>query len=44
MKLEFIKAWNEGFADGVIGALNKMLKVDGLIKNNIYRHGLRQNY
>jgi hypothetical protein len=34
--LEFIKAWNEGFADGVIGALSKMLKVEGLMKNNIY--------
>ena len=33
--LEFIKAWNEGFADGVIGVLSKMLKVEGLMKNNI---------
>ena len=24
--LEFMKAWHEGFADGVIGTINKMVK------------------
>ena len=34
--LEFMKAWHEGFADGVIGTLNKMMKKEGLLKNQIY--------
>jgi len=34
--LEFMKAWHEGFADGVIGALNMMVKKEGLLKNQIY--------
>ena len=31
--LEFIKAWHEGFADGVIGLLDNMVKQEGLVKN-----------
>ena len=34
--LEFMKAWHEGFADGVIGLLDNMVKQDGLVKNQIY--------
>ena len=34
--LEFIKAWHEGFADGVIGLLDNMVKQEGLVKNQIY--------
>ena len=34
--LEFMKAWNEGFADGVIGLLDNMVKQEGLVKNQIY--------
>ena len=30
--LEFTKAWQEGFADGVIGAKNNMAKKEGLLK------------
>ena len=33
--LEFIKAWHEGFADGVIGLLDNMVKQEGLVKNQI---------
>ncbi len=32
---EFIKGWHEGFADAVRGALNKMVKKEGLLKNHI---------
>ena len=34
--LEFMKAWHEGFADGVIGLLDNMVKQEGLLKNQIY--------
>ena len=34
--LEFIKAWHEGFADGVIGLLDNMVNQEGLVKNQIY--------
>ena len=34
--LEFIKAWNEGFADGVIGEISKMVQKEGLLKGHIY--------
>jgi hypothetical protein len=34
--LEFIKAWHEGFADGVIGLLDNMVKQEGLVNNQIY--------
>ncbi len=34
--LEFIKAWHDGFADGVIGLLDNMVKQEGLVKNQIY--------
>jgi hypothetical protein len=34
--LEFMKAWHEGFADGVIGLLSNMVKQEGLLKNQIY--------
>ena len=34
--LEFMKAWHEGFADGVIGLLDNMVKQEGLVKNRIY--------
>ena len=34
--LEFMKAWQEGFADGVIGLLDNMVKQEGLVKNQIY--------
>ena len=30
--LEFTKAWQEGFADGVIGAKNNMVKKEVLLK------------
>ena len=33
---EFIKAWHEGFADGVIGLLDNMVNQEGLVKNQIY--------
>ena len=33
--LEFMKAWNEGFADGVIGLINNMVMPEGLVKNKI---------
>ena len=33
--LEFRQAWHEGFADGVIGAINNMVKKEGLLKNHI---------
>ncbi len=33
--LEFMKAWHEGFADGVIGLLNNMVKEEGLLKKQI---------
>ncbi len=33
--LEFMKAWHEGFADGVIGLLDNMVKQEGLVKNQI---------
>ena len=31
--LEFMKAWHEGFADGVTGLLDNMVKQEGLVKN-----------
>ena len=34
--LAFMKAWHEGFADGVIGLLDNMVKQEGLVKNQIY--------
>ena len=34
--LEFMKAWHEGFADGVIGLINNMVKQEGLLKNQIF--------
>ena len=34
--LEFMKAWHEGFADGVIGLLDNMVKQGGLVKKQIY--------
>ena len=34
--LEFMKAWHEGFADGVIGLISNMVKQEGLLKNQIY--------
>ncbi len=37
--LEFMKAWQEGFADGVIGLLDNMVKQEGLVKNQIYDLG-----
>ena len=33
--LEFIKAWHEGFADGVIGEIGKMVQKEGLLKGHI---------
>jgi len=33
--LEFMKAWHEGFADGVIGLINNMVMQEGLVKNQI---------
>ncbi len=33
--LEFMKAWHEGFADGVIGVISNMVKKEGLLKNHI---------
>jgi hypothetical protein len=33
--LEFMKAWHEGFADGVIGLLNNMVKEEGILKKQI---------
>ena len=37
--LEFMKAWHEGFADGVIGAISNMVKQEGLLINQIYDLG-----
>ncbi len=37
--LEFIQAWHEGFADGVIGAISNMVKQEGLLINQIYDLG-----
>ena len=34
--LEFMKAWHEGFADGVIGVISNMVKQEGLLKNQIF--------
>jgi hypothetical protein len=34
--LEFMKAWHKGFADGVLGLLDNMVKQEGLVKNRIY--------
>ena len=34
--LEFMKAWQEGFADGVIGLIGNMIKEESLLKNQIY--------
>jgi len=34
--LEFMKAWHEGFADGVIGVICNMVTKEGLLKNHIY--------
>ena len=34
--LEFIRAWNEGFADGVIGEISKIVEKEGLLKGHIY--------
>jgi hypothetical protein len=34
--LEFMKAWHEGFADGVIGLINNMVTQEDLINNQIY--------
>ena len=34
--LEFIIAWNEGFADGVIREISKMVQKEGLLKGHIY--------
>ena len=33
--LEFIKAWHEGFADGVIGEIGKMVQQEGLLEGHI---------
>ena len=38
--LEFMKAWHEGFADGVIGLISNMVKQEGLVKSQIYEVGL----
>ena len=35
--LEFMKAWNEGFADGVIRVKNNMVMKEGLLNNHIYK-------
>ena len=35
--LEFMKAWNEGFADGVIGLISNMVTKEGLVNNHIYK-------
>ena len=35
--LEFMKAWNEGFADGVIRVTSKMATKEGLLNNHIYK-------
>jgi hypothetical protein len=35
--LEFMKAWNEGFADGVIRVPNNMVTKEGLLNNHIYK-------
>ena len=34
--LEFMKAWHEGFADGVIGSISNMVKHEGLLINHLY--------
>jgi hypothetical protein len=33
--LEFMKAWNEGFADGVIRVTSNMVTKEGLLNNHI---------
>jgi hypothetical protein len=33
--LEFKKAWHEGFADGVIGEISKMVQKEGLLEGHI---------
>jgi hypothetical protein len=35
--LEFMKAWNEGFADGVIRVTSNMVTKEGLLNNHIYK-------
>ena len=35
--LEFMKAWNEGFADGVIRVTSNMVTKEGLLNNRIYK-------
>jgi hypothetical protein len=35
--LEFMKAWNEGFADGVIRVTRNMVTKEGLLNNHIYK-------
>ena len=35
--LEFMKAWNEGFADGVIGEISKMVQKEGLLRGTFKR-------
>ena len=37
--VEFMKAWQEGFADGVIGLISNMVKQEDLVKNQIYDLG-----
>ena len=34
--VEFMKAWHEGFADGVIGLKSNMVTKEGLLNNHIY--------
>ena len=34
--LEFMQAWHEGFADGVIDSISNMVKQEGLLKNQIH--------
>ena len=35
--VEFIKGWQEGFADGVRGTINKMVEEEGMLKNKIFK-------
>jgi hypothetical protein len=35
--LEFMKAWNEGFADGVLRVTRNMVTKEGLLNNHIYK-------
>ncbi len=35
--LEFMRAWNEGFADGVIRVTSNMVTKEGLLNNHIYK-------